>query len=81
MREVNGSREQISQGVEVIDAIVFRNNILALNAALAAGGAGQVGAGFAVVADEGRTLVDRSARVANEAALPIAGCFQPKATP
>ena len=78
MIETNGSSERISK--IVIDEIAFRTNILALNAALAAGGASEAGVGYAIAADQVRAPTRRRAGAAEETALPIAGCIQQERT-
>jgi hypothetical protein len=41
MKELNGSSKQVFKIIQAIDAIAFQTSILALNAAVAAAGAGE----------------------------------------
>jgi len=71
MNDIAVASRDITKILKTIDEIAFQTNILAFNASIEAGHAGEAGLGFAVVAAEIRALAQRSAIAARETAAKI----------
>lgn len=59
MLDLGKKSQQANQVVDIVSELAEQTNILAINAAIEASGAGDAGARFGVVADEIRKLADR----------------------
>ena len=66
MELIEGASRQVIDIVAVLDEITFQTNMLAVNAAVEASRAGEVGRGFAVLAGEVRALSQRSSEASRE---------------
>jgi methyl-accepting chemotaxis protein len=66
MGKIKASSEEIAQITDVIEAIAFQTNLLAINAGVEAARAGDAGRGFAVVATEVRALAHRTGQSAKD---------------
>lgn len=64
--DINRRAQAMAEIITVMDAIAFQTHILAINAAVEAAHAGELGKGFGVVAQEVRALAQRSAQSARE---------------
>jgi methyl-accepting chemotaxis protein len=73
IRTLSGKAENIGAILSVIDDVVDRINLLALNAAIIAAQAGEHGKGFAVVAGEIKELAERTGVSTREIATVIEG--------
>ena len=72
MKRLGESSQKISQAVSFIEEIALRTNILAINATVEAGRAGEYGQGFTIVAEQVAELAEQSAAVTKEIAKIVA---------
>ena len=72
MKRLGESSQKISQAVSFIEEIALRTNILAINAAVEAGRAGEYGQGFTIVAEQVAALAEQSATATKEIASIVA---------
>ena len=72
MKRLGESSQRISQAVSFIEEIALRTNILAINATVEAGRAGQYGQGFSIVAEQVAGLAEQSAAATKEIAKIVA---------
>ena len=72
MKRLGESSQKISQAVSFIEEIALRTNILAINASVEAGRAGEYGQGFTIVAEQVAELAEQSATATKEIAKIVA---------
>ena len=72
MKRLGESSQKISQAVSFIEEIALRTNILAINATVEAGRAGEFGQGFTIVAEQVAGLAEQSAAATKEIAQIVA---------
>ena len=72
MKRLGESSQKISQAVSFIQEIALRTNILAINATVEAGRAGEYGQGFTIVAEQVGALAEQSAAATKEIASIVA---------
>lgn len=66
IEQIRDSSHQVGKVTELIGAISFQMNLLALNVGVEAARAGEAGRGFSAGASEVRPLAQRSSRVASD---------------
>ena len=72
MKRLGESSQKISQVVSFIEEIALKTNILAINASVEAGRAGEHGQGFTIVAEQVGALAEQSANATKEIASIVA---------
>ena len=72
MKRLGESSQKISQAVSFIEEIALKTNILAINATVEAGRAGEYGEGFTIVAEQVAALAEQSATATKEIAEIVA---------
>ena len=68
MKRLGESSQKISQAVSFIEEIALKTNILAINASVEAGRAGEYGQGFSIVAEQVGALAEQSSVATREIA-------------
>jgi len=66
MLELGENSQKVGGIIDIIDEISDQTNLLSLNAAIEAAGAGEAGKRFSIVANEVRRLADRTADATNQ---------------
>ena len=72
MKRLGESSQRISQAVSFIEEVALKTNILAINATVEAGRAGEFGQGFTIVAEQVAGLAEQSAAATKEIAQIVA---------
>jgi twitching motility protein PilJ len=72
MKRLGESSQKISQVVSFIEEIALKTNVLAINASVEAGRAGEYGQGFTIVAEQVGALAEQSATAIKEIASIVA---------
>ncbi len=72
MKRLGESSQKISQAVSFIEEIALKTNVLAINASVEAGRAGEYGEGFTIVAEQVGALAEQSAAATKEIASIVA---------
>ena len=72
MKRLGESSQKISQAVSFIEEIALRTNILAINATVEAGRAGEYGQGFTIVAEQVAALAEQCTAATKEIASIVA---------
>lgn len=72
MKRLGESSQKISQVVSFIEEIALKTNVLAINASVEAGRAGEYGQGFTIVAEQVGALAEQSAAAIKEIASIVA---------
>lgn len=72
MKRLGESSQKIAQAVSYIEEIALRTNVLAINASVEAGRAGEYGEGFTIVAEQVGALAEQSATATKEIAAMVA---------
>ena len=72
MKRLGESSQKISQAVSFIEEIALKTNVLAINASVEAGRAGEYGQGFTIVAEQVGALAEQSGAATKEIAKIVA---------